>query len=349
MIMIKALLTVMMVHRRNLSMLPLLQGSRRCGGFSLLTSSDARLGSRTPDWLQGMSLADKLPQPGAVLVSRDHQQSAAFSKVQASVCELQSFRRVDEHLPRSVATKLQKLIRAAHDPVAEAAARDAQPEWRALRQPQTAAASPTPGRAQKAAARTTLRNPCAASWTASAHRGADASASAPFETVTDASAHQAYPRPPQSRSHGHSIMTEQRAQRPHPQHTLVVDQIAHWRRRSDVCACRKSGRQLQRAHRQVVYALMHRARSCTGCVRYTDLAGVVHFCMGTVAHNYDEGFGVAHTPQAALECTPRQRLHDGGVVVVRGIANGVGYLDKGLVFVPSFKPVCEVDLVVTGA
>lgn len=283
----------------------------------------------------------------AGLACRDHEQSAAFRKVQAAVQDLRSYREPDEHLPRGVATQLRSLIRAAHDPAAAAAVRDAQPEWRALRQPHTAA---DPGDTKRACARgrTLLENPCAASWTGCTRTGANIASTkvqlqAPAASACLSGEEQSSFACQVASGRTGSIHSGGRLQ---PE-TLVVDQVAQWRRQSDACLCRKAGCERYRARKQVAYMLMRKPRRCAHHSHLYDLAGLRQFDVGADAHNFGSGFGVAATPEEAVALTPRRCLHDGGVVVVRGIANGVGYLESGLMYVPSFRPVCEVDLVVS--
>jgi hypothetical protein len=108
--------------------------------------------------------------------------------------------------------------------------------------------------------------------------------------------------------------------------------------------CRKPGCEVYKAQRQTAYMLMRRQRSASGALRFADVMESHCFEMGCLEQNFGAGFAVLESPEAALECTPR--LHDKDVVVVRGMANGVGYLDRGFMFVPQFRPVCAVDLVV---
>ena len=99
---------------------------------------------------------------------------------------------------------------------------------------------------------------------------------------------------------------------------------------------------MHKAVRQTVYMLMRQRQGASGHSRLFAVDTGKEFRLGKLEQNFGRGFAVAETPELAIDHTPR--LHDAKVVVVKGIANGVGYVDGAFVHVPTITPVCVMDL-----
>ena len=94
--------------------------------------------------------------------------------------------------------------------------------------------------------------------------------------------------------------------------------------------------------------LQRRSRGHPSALRYFDLTGRCEFVLGRTQNNYSAGFAVADNPEHALEHTPRHAMSDAGIVVMKGIANGLGYMAGSLMHVPTFRPICVMDQVISG-
>jgi hypothetical protein len=308
---------------------------------------------------------------------------AAWHKVRASVAELRAFRRQDSHLPRVVSRKLRELINATQrtqlfKPVSQAdlracVRRDGELRGNPLILPRDRGSQASPLPIQHDI-------PCTsdALWRHASDlrsddhvgcRGWKYHQANPSHIPTDVTAHRQVP-PPCHAHLGPNTAPEAFSGNVYGGHaqpacrqqtggkcfntgpvaeTLVVDKIAQWRRRKGTSTCHKTACEVVKAHQLVAFMLMQQVQESNGRERFFDLSGLSEFVMGLSYQDFGTGFPLADSPDDVWEWTPRKSCQSRELTVVKGIANGAGYRSGGLTFLPIFRPVCAMDLVVANS
>jgi hypothetical protein len=130
--------------------------------------------------------------------------------------------------------------------------------------------------------------------------------------------------------------------------TLVIDKVASWKRRKEATSHLRSGFEPCFADRRVVFMLVQQKGTGGASTRFCTLGQPpVDIRMGQQLENSHHGFPVAETPEDTLRLTPRRRVSESCLAVIKGIANGMGCARGRLLYMPFFRPVYPVDLTVT--
>ena len=126
-------------------------------------------------------------------------------------------------------------------------------------------------------------------------------------------------------------------------------ETGEWRKRRPTCLCRQHDCPGVAQQRGTAYLVAKVQRMSTGLERFWHKGTGLELRMGVQTTNTKNGFQLAASAGAALQM--HYKTASGGrerdTIVLRGCVSGLGCRRGSLLWVPSFRPVCAVDYVVT--
>ena len=131
--------------------------------------------------------------------------------------------------------------------------------------------------------------------------------------------------------------------------TFLVAETGQWRKRRPTCLCRHHDCPGVAQQRCTAYLVVKLQRMSTGLERFWDTRTGMELRMGVQTTNAKNGFQLAASAGAALQ--KHFKTASGGkesdMIVLRGCVSGLGCRRGSFLWVPTFRPVCAVDYVVT--
>lgn len=133
------------------------------------------------------------------------------------------------------------------------------------------------------------------------------------------------------------------------QQTFLVEETGQWKKRRPTCLCRQHDCPGVAQQRGTAFVVAKIQRMSTGVERFWHMRTGLELRMGVQTTNAKNGFQLAASAGTAL------RMHykipscgkDSDMIVLRGCVSGPGCSRGNFLWVPTFRPVCAVDYVVT--
>lgn len=129
--------------------------------------------------------------------------------------------------------------------------------------------------------------------------------------------------------------------------TWLVGETGEWKKRRSPCMCKVPecpGLSLQQG---LAYMAVKLVKVGNGMERYFDFRTKRELKVSKQAVDHKHGFRLSDSPHAAVSLLSGGQFQSQNVVVLRGIASGMGCQIGEVTYAPSFRPVCAMDYIVT--
>eukprot|EP00892_Ulva_mutabilis_P004691 jgi/Ulvmu1/2594/UM014_0045.1 len=129
--------------------------------------------------------------------------------------------------------------------------------------------------------------------------------------------------------------------------TMLVGELGEWKKRRAPCMCHHAECPGLSSQQGLAYIAVKLVKVGNSVERYFDFRTKRELHLGKQLMEQKVGLRLSQSATAALSVLgqPSLRRHD--IVVLRGVASGMGCRHGQVIYAPMFRPVCAMDYIVT--